>query len=342
MGLTLHIDQARWRAHLSAFANGRPGLIPVIKGDGYGLGTLRLVHEATLLGCRTIAVGTAAEAVEIRGAFDGEILILTPWLDSVAPLDGAICTLSSIESAAAWSSKAPVVVEILTDTRRHGISRAGFGRLATAIGNLDCRGLAFHLPLTPARDPQEIVAGELEEIFEAEIPVSSFNSTVWLSHVPPKALAALRHRYPSLTFLERVGTALWLGDQSSLRATATVLDRHRVTAGERVGYRQRRLRMNAWLIVAAGGTHHGIGLESPPSDLSALGRLKIIAKAAIAVAGIQLSPYSFKGRRLRFAEPPHMQSSMLLLRGDTSPEIGSEIEVSVRHTTTRFDVISEQ
>lgn len=342
MGLDLHIDQARWRAQLTAFAAGHSGLVPVIKGDGYGLGTLRLAREATLLGCQTVAAGTAAEAVEIRTAFSGEILILTPWLAPITPIDGAIHTLSSIETVVAWRSTAPVVVEILTDIKRHGVPRTDFRRLAAAIENLDCRGLAFHLPLSPARDPQEMVAEELAEIFKAGIPMSSFNATVWLSHIPPKALAALSHKYPSLIFRERVGTALWLGDQSALRATATVLDRHRVTAGERVGYRQRRLRMTGWLIVAAGGTHHGIGLESPPSDLSALGRLKIIAKAVLAAVGIQLSPYSFNGRRLRFAEPPHMQSSMLLLHGGSAPEIGSELEVSVRHTTTHFDVISER
>ncbi len=341
MGLNLHIDQRRWRAHLTAFATEHPELVPVIKGNGYGLGTLRLAREATLLGCQTIAAGTAAEAVELRTAFAGEILILTP-LEPIAPIDGAIYTLSSLETVAAWSSTTPVVVEILTDTKRHGVPRTDFRRLAAAIENLDCRGLAFHLPLTPARNPQEMVSGELSEIFEAGIPVSSFDATVWLSHIPLEALTALRHKYPSLIFRERVGTALWLGSQSALRATATVLDRHRVTAGERVGYRQRRLRMTGWLIVAAGGTHHGIGLESPPSDLSVLGRLKIIARAVLAVAGSQLSPYSFNGRRLRFAEPPHMQSSMLLLRGSSAPEIGSELEVGVRHTTTHFDVISER
>jgi len=341
MGLTLHVDKVKWQAHLDTYRAKHPGLVPVIKGNGYGLGISGLTHEAQRLGCQIIAAGTDVEADSIRGLFHGEILILAPWQLGQPKTSQVIHTLSSIDTINNWHSQAPVVVELLTDTRRHGISRTEFGELSNLIGGLNCRGLAFHLPLNQTRTAAESVSSELEEIFEAEIAAAAFGSTIWLSHIPITDLEKLRNRYPSLIFLERVGTDLWLGDPDALTATATVLDRHRIQRGERVGYRQRATRKDGWLLVVSGGTEHGIGLESPPSDLSVIGRLKTIGKALLAATGIQRSPYFHNGKRLYFAEPPHMQCSLLLLANDKAPLIGSEIKVLVRHTTTRFDEITE-
>jgi len=36
--LKLTIDAQRWRNHLTAFAKSCPGIVPVTKGNGYGLG----------------------------------------------------------------------------------------------------------------------------------------------------------------------------------------------------------------------------------------------------------------------------------------------------------------
>lgn len=341
MGLSLHIDKAKWHGHLDAFKAKHPDLVPVIKGNGYGLGMARLAHEAKRLERHTIAVGTSTEADEIGSLFAGEILILTPWRPGQARVPRAIHTLSSIDAINAWHDQAPVVVELLTDTRRHGIARTQYGELAKLIGGLNCRGLALHLPLNSTGNAEEMVAAEIEEIFESDIAANSFDNTIWLSHIGLSELVSLRNKYPALTFLERVGTSLWLGARDALKVTATVLDRHLVNSGERVGYRQRRLRKSGWLLVVSGGTEHGIGLESPSSDLSILGRAKIIVKALLTASGFQRSPYSFNGKRLRFAEPPHMQCSLLLLSGSVAPEIGADIDVVVRHTTTRFDVITE-
>jgi hypothetical protein len=341
MGLTLHIDRHIWNAHIDSFNAQHKGLVPVIKGDGYGLGTARLAHEATRIGSQTIAVGTPCEADKIRAVFNGEILILLPWLADQPRIAGSVHTLSSIAALNAWQDQAPVVIEILTDTRRHGLSRSEYGELANLIGGLNCRGLAFHLPLTPARSPLEMVSKEIDYLFENEVSAGTFGQAIWVSHIPSKDLASLRAKYPSLTFYERVGTELWLGESRALKATATIVDRHRISSGDRVGYRQRRVRKSGWLLVVSGGTQHGIGLESPPSDLSTFGRVKLILKALLVVAGIARSPYSLHGRRLLFAEPPHMQCSLLLLNGKTAPEIGACLDVTVRHTTTRFDTITE-
>ena len=340
MGLTLHIDQAKWRSHIDAFAALHTGLIPVIKGGGYGLGAERLASEAIRIGSQVVAVGTAAEALELSKVFNGEILILSPWRADLPRISGALHTLSSIEAITAWHDQAPVVVELLTDTRRHGIARNDFGRVSELLSDLDCRGLAFHLPLAPSRNCVETISTEIEKVLEANISPNSFSNTIWISHISEQDLALLRVKYPSFIFLERVGTALWLGASDALRITATVLDRHRVSLGDRIGYRQRRTRSSGWLLVVAGGTENGIGLESPPSDLSAIGRIKLVAKAFLAASGVQLSPYSFHKKRLRFAEPPHMQCSLLLIGKGQIPEIGAEIDATVRVTTTRFDLIT--
>ena len=52
--------------------------MPVIKGNGYGLGNERLAAEAALLGVDTVAVGTPDELPAVRAAFPGDVLVLTP------------------------------------------------------------------------------------------------------------------------------------------------------------------------------------------------------------------------------------------------------------------------
>ena len=51
----------------------------------------------------------------------------------------------------------------------------------------------------------------------------------------------------------------------SRSTTATVLDVHEIKRGERAGYRQRVCPADGWIVVVAGGTSHGIGMEAPTS-----------------------------------------------------------------------------
>ena len=47
-------------------------------------------------------------------------------------------------------------------------------------------------------------------------------------------------------------------------------------------------------------------------------------------------PVAVRGRL--FAEPPHMQASMLWLPGDAQvPEVGDRVDARVRYTATTFD-----
>ena len=60
-------------------ARATPGLVPVIKGNGYGFGRTILAEAATALGSDTIAVGVAGEVPLVRPHFGGDVVILQPW-----------------------------------------------------------------------------------------------------------------------------------------------------------------------------------------------------------------------------------------------------------------------
>jgi hypothetical protein len=52
------------------------------------------------------------------------------------------------------------------------------------------------------------------------------------------------------------------------------------------------------------------------------------------------SPYTVAGKARYFAEPPHMQASLLYLpSGVEVPATGDEVDVRVRFTATTFDEV---
>lgn len=346
MPLTLRVDGERWRQHLlrTAAEYGAPGsrhsIVPVAKGNGYGLGMAGLARRADWLGVDTIAAGTYEETPGVLSRFGGNVLVLSPWrpfLDDVPGDDRLIHTVSRVEDLELLGERRPgtrVVVEALTSMTRHGLTRHELAASAAAVraGRLRLAGLALHLPLAGA---QEAEAEEWAAVLDAS---RLDTSTLWVSHLDPAELARLRERRSGLDVRPRVGTALWLGDRGALRATATVLDRHTVARGERVGYRQRPLPRSGVVLAVAGGTSHGIGLEAPTAASSARQRGVSLARGGLDAAGLALSPYTVGGKRRWFVEPPHMQASLLFVPGEANaPEVGDEVDVDVRFTATTFD-----
>jgi len=140
----------------------------------------------------------------------------------------------------------------------------------------------------------------------------------------------------------RVGTRLWLGDPGSLTTVATVLDVHPVRRGDRAGYRQRRIARSGWLVIMAGGTAHGIGMEAPTSASSNRQRVVALAQGGLQATGRALSPYTIAGSKRWFLEPPHMQASLVLLPDSVPPPtIGDDLPVELRLTTALVDRIVE-
>ena len=52
-----------------------------------------------------------------------------------------------------------------------------------------------------------------------------------------------------------------------------------------------------------------------------------------------LSPFHVGGKQRWFAEPPHMQCSMLLVPDDVEVAVGELLDCDVRFTTTLFDEV---
>lgn len=350
MTLILNVDGDAWRDHLRRTADAYPGIVPVAKGNGYGLGNHRLARRAAWLGVDTLAVGTYAELDQVADRCDSDLLVLTPWRDFLATSllsasDRVIHTvgrLQDLEALAARPGRPRVVLERITTMRRHGFTAAGLREAArvVATSDLQAEGVAAHLPLPgpeSVREAEEVVIDALAAGLGSDGPLGS---TVWLSHLTSGEVSGLAAAYPDLRFRPRVGTELWLGAPDAFRVTARVIDAHPVDRGERYGYRRRRAPRAGTLLIVSGGTGHGIGLEAPTGRTGVRARGATLARGGLDAAGFARSPYVVAGKHRFFAEPPHMQASMLFLpSGVPVPAIGDEIPVRVRHTTTTFDAV---
>jgi len=348
MPLTLRVDGDRWRAHLRRTAAAYDGVVPVTKGNGYGFGLVSLARRAEWLGADsgvdTVAAGMYEEVPGLLSRFTGDVLVMSPWRPFLAgPAadvmgnDRVLHTVGRLDDLAALAAQRPgarVVVEVLTSMTRHGMGRHDLAAAAGLVraGRLRLEGLALHLPLVGDREPEA-------EQWSAVLAASQLNTdTLWVSHLDPQQVARLRADRPGLRVRPRVGTALWLGDRGALQVRATVLDRHAVRRGQRVGYRQRPLPRAGHLMVIAGGTAHGVALEAPATAGTARQRAVALAKGGLESAGLAMSPFVIDGRQRWFIEPPHMQVSLVYVpAGAAVPDLGDEVDVRVRLTTTHVD-----
>ncbi len=346
MPLTLHIDTYRWRAHHARVAARYPGIVPVIKGNGYGAGLLRLAAEAERLRVDTVAVGAIEEVPVVATAFSGRIVVLQPHHPAVPEpaLDHVVrervvrvvATAEAAEKVA--GSGTAVILETLTSLRRHGMSEDEVVRARDALAPGQFAGFAMHLPLAGGRgrDGAAEVGGRVDRLRAA----GALPATVWLSHVSAAGLDLLRATHPDVTFRPRIGTELWLGDPEALTVTSTVRDVHRVKRGQRYGYRGRRAPWDGTLVVLSGGTAHGLGLQAPRFVRGLRARIALGAEFGLAELNWSRGPFTIGTRRPMLAEPPHMQVSLVLLpAGVEPPEIGAEVPVQVRKTTARPDRI---
>jgi Alanine racemase, N-terminal domain len=352
MSLSLYVHGDRWRTHLRAVTDAHPGIVPVAKGNGYGFGVPRLARRAEWLGCDQMAVGTYDEAPEALKRFPGDVLVLAPWRPfSRAPHDSrlvhtvgraedlkALAAAGGPDRGAGRAGRPRVVLEGLTSMRRHGMTPEELRGLD--LSGVSVEGLALHLPMPVGRSAGRAAGGHVAEterwlVVARDLEVSD---QLYVSHLGDGEIAEVGGRHPGLRLRPRIGTALWLGDRAALSPRATVLDVHPVAAGERVGYRQRRIPRSGYVLVVSGGTAHGIGLEAPTAATTVRSRAVAAARGSLDAAGLALSPFRVGGRQRWFVEPPHMQVSMLFVPdGVAVPVVGDEIGLEVRFTTTHFD-----
>ena len=351
MSLTLTVDGPRWRAHLESVAAAHPGIVPVAKGNGYGFTLGRLARKAQWLRDRghdvtTLAVGTYDEIAEVASRWDGEILVLTPWRPFVDPLDPklsrrvihTVSRLADLEQLLTLAPTSRLVLERTTSMQRHGMSGRELweaGEVLRRHPEARLEGVALHLPLAQGNH-----LGEVSRLLTDAIAADCGIASVWVSHLTDDELTTLRQQYGDFAVRPRIGTQLWLGDRGALHVTATVLDVHPVDRGDIFGYRARTAPKSGHLLVVSGGTAHGIGLEAPTGDASIRSRAATLARGGLDAVGFVRSPYSIDGKQRLFAEPPHMQASMLFLpHGARVPAVGDRIDVRVRYTATTFDRI---
>lgn len=340
MAFDLHVQSARWLDHVRRTVESTPGIVPVVKGNGYGLGRDLLATEVRALNLDLLSVGTYDEVPDALARFDGDVMVLTPWRPFTPEITydpRVIHTVGRVDDIARLAAERPgvrVVLEGETSMARHGLDRHELAPAVAALGDLIVEGFAIHLPMAGDN------LAEAEE-WAAVLETSQLETaTLFISHLTPAELAALSERRPQLRLRPRVGTRLWLGDLAALDVRATILDRHAVMRGERVGYRQRPMPRDGHVLVVAGGTSHGVGLEAPRAVAGAVERGKSLAKGGLAAAGLALSPFTIAGKQRWFAEPPHMQASMIFLPADIAPpEVGETVSVAVRFTIASFDRI---
>jgi alanine racemase len=352
-GVSLRLEIDSWRRHLATVARATPGIVPVAKGNGYGFGLPRLAAEAERLRVEVIAVGLPSEVGQVRDVFTGDVVIMMPWRpdDDLARTlladPRVITTVSRVEDLAAIAALAAdldqpprVILELLTSMQRHGIRTDDLPGVADHLSRISLQGWTIHLPLL---DRGRYL--EAERLARAALAVAP--ATLWISHLPAAEATMLAKQLGGagqdpVPLRLRVGTRLWLGDPGSLSTVATVLDVHPVRRGDRAGYRQRRIGRDGWLVIMAGGTAHGIGMEAPTSAATNRQRVVALAQGGLQATGRALSPYTIDGAKRWFLEPPHMQASLLLLPGSvTPPAIGDDLPVELRLTTALVDQVVE-
>jgi alanine racemase len=276
------------------------GLVPVVKGNGYGFGRLALARLAAEF-TDTIAVGTIHE---LDGLPDGlHPVVLTPTL--VAPSSTSpILTVGNathIHVLGAWRGR--VLVKLGSSMQRYG--RGADLIEAARHAELDVVGVSIHPPLAGSSDEHRHEILALIDDVDPSIPV-------WISHLDPATYATLPDTHE---FRLRLGTGLWHGDKSFLHLDADVLDVRPAAAERPAGYRQLPVRCDGHLVMIGAGSANGV---APLPD----GR----------------SPFHFERRRLELHEPPHMHTSMAFVpAGDPVPGVGDRIDLQRPLTTTLVD-----
>ncbi len=300
--IRLTVDRDRWWNHATSVAASVDGLVPVVKGNGYGFGRANLAIAASRLS-PVIAVGTVHELDGLPD--DVTAVVLTPTLRPPPTTDPVLTVGSSrhIAALAGWSGR--VIVKLESPMHRYGgsidlVAEAQRTRLRTV-------GVAIHLPL--AGSDQERLGYVAEQL-----PSIDPTLDVWLSHLSPGAYELLpdTHRYKL-----RSGTYLWHGDREAIRLEADVLDTRPAEAGSTAGYRLSSIGRDGTIVMIGAGSAAGI---APLAD----GR----------------SPFHFGGKRLDLIEPPHMHTSMALVPfGDPCPIVSEWVDVQRPLTMTAADEI---
>ena len=301
--IRLTVRTAIWRSHVARVAaaveEAGGGLIPVVKGNGYGFGREWLATVAADF-CDTVAVGTVHELDGIADQLTS--VVLTPTLAApptpASATSGPILTVGNqhhIDALAGWNGR--VIVKLTSPMRRFG---GDHDLLAAAeAAGLHVIGVSIHPPLAGSMDDHAAAVTEQLDAIDPAVPV-------WVSHLDADRFATLPDTHE---YRVRLGTLLWHGDKSALQLEADVLDVRPVSAGDTAGYRLGTVPGDGHLVMIGAGTANGVAMIDEGDRGS-------------------LSPFHFARTRLALHEPPHMHTSMAFVPLDSPlPGIGGHVDL---------------
>jgi alanine racemase len=310
VALILTVDEQAWRHNVERVRRTHPGLVPVVKGTGYGFGRRRLAAEAAAFGAPYVAVGTVHE---LDGLPPGPTpVVLTPTV-RIEPggVRGAVVTADAVAhlDAARRGAAAGIVVEVASSMHRYGVDRAGLAALVEAADrrSLPVVAVAIHLPLAGTSAERAAEAARWIPHLPAAVPL-------WCSHLDAGDEAGLAARHP---VRQRIGTRLWLGDKAFCHLGAEVVSVHRVARGTPCGYRQHPAPADGHVVAVGAGTAQGVTLLPD-------GR----------------SPLHHARRRLDLVEPPHQHTTLAFVPlGEPLPSVEEILDVQRPLTEVRPDEV---
>lgn len=304
MTVRLTVDRAAWDSHVAGALASYEGLVPVVKGNGYGFTRPVLHGVAAANSAHYVCVGTVHELTDVPAELTA--VVLTPTL-TAPPDTRPVLTVGSLEHVDAlegWHGS--VMVKLASSMKRYGANPGELAELLVAItdAGLQVAGFGIHLPL--AGDD----GARLAEV-DAWLPLLPPTAEVWVSHLRPETFNALSTAHPARRFRIRVGTALWHGTPRGhfLRLTANVIQTQQVRAGETAGYLHTAVPFDATLVAIGAGSTNGIALldDADPA---------------------RRSPFHFQRQRLALLERPHMHTSLAVLpAGQPCPGVGDWVDV---------------
>ncbi len=216
---------------------------------------------------------------------------------------------------------------------RHGFSATGLRdarparRRAEAASSVE--GVALHLPLAHTLWPH---LSEVERLMNDVVAAGSTGRrhrarTIWVSHLTEAELATLARRTPTSPSAPASAPASGSATAAPSRCGPPCWTPTRSSAATPTATAAARPRAPGTILVVSGGTAHGIGLEAPTGEATLKARAASIARGGLDAAGFVRSPYTVGGKQRLFAEPPHMQASMLFIpAGAAVPAVGDEVD----------------
>jgi alanine racemase len=321
MTVRLTVRSTAWQQHVAdtAAAYGG-GLVPVVKGNGYGFGRSELYQRVIDGGGRWVCVGSLHELPGVPDALTP--VVLTPTLTPPPTLTAdirAVLTVghpAHVEVLQGWHGR--VMVKLGSSMQRYGASPRELPALLHTIerAGLQVEAFALHLPLAGT---------DLDRLAELEawLPHLDADTPLWVSHLAPASFHELAARHPRRPWRVRVGTTLWHGVPRGdfVQLTAEVVQTHPVTAGTPVGYRLHPAPFDGTVVAIAAGAAQGVAqLEG--------------------VDPAHASPFHFEHRRLVLLEPPHMHTSLAIVpTGQPCPAVGDRVDVQRPLISTLVDEI---